>query len=478
MSLDDDEDEDWRDLLSLGPAAGVAPLIALAATGLRKLDDLFGSRTHEPLDWDCVQLVHIDDVRSWTVFPRCQDVDGLSYGEYRVGAKEFANRRKRVAPLLRAERTLSKLNSPGPVIYHTEYVDVPRSAFRRPVRLKLAHERLAGTWLESDHGELEISTDGDYLVITSGWTRQSVAVRSIGPSPIVHADEIAGLEQALAEASDEQRQQIAALRASRFGHPVLFVSHRWESDDHPDPSGQQLRRLSELSDCWLIYDYTSFPQVPRTTTEEAQFQLILDSMREIIRNVVVLASPDYLTRGWLVFEYLVASLGHYIVCDEVHNADFVNLRDWVSTQAPLPTNLWRDSWESQLTNYKNEMVLAAANQLLPLYGQAEFRSEHDATKVTELLVGLLKQALQPRKEHQEGLGEWKSVSWTDEDLEKAFRGEIEIPRNISLPVKPFQTRVPASLSDAVANKYKVNRMTAKELANPLAVFTRLKWGRR
>jgi len=45
----------------------------------------------------------------------------------------------------------------------------------------------------------------------------------------------------------------------------LFVSHRWETKDHPDPSGRTLRKLLSLSkncsdDAAVWLDYCSLPQ--------------------------------------------------------------------------------------------------------------------------------------------------------------------------------------------------------------------------
>ena len=462
-----DEDDDWEALLDLPPNRGAAPLLALAGIGLSKL---LGGEQHGPQKRDCVKLIHADDLQTWTSLPQCQDADTLTYGDYRAGVEALRKVRKRVASLVRASRKLGALNSDEVSTYHTENLDVPRSVWRRPVRIRLQHERLPGTWLESDDGEVSMSSSGDAVVAQSGWSRGSVAVRSIGPSRVVHEKEIARLGAELAAATEEQRKDVAEVETSRFGQPVLFVSHRWESEDHPDPTGAQLQRLRALKDCWIVYDYTSFPQLPRSAAEEAQFRQILDSMDELIKKVVILAAPDYLTRGWLVYEYLLASLAADIVCDEVNDPDFVSLRDWTATQAPLPANLFRDSWESQQSNHINKMVLAAVNRVLPVYGTAQFGIEHDASKVTELLVERLKARLPPRKEYQTGLGEWKTIQWTDEDLARAFHGEIEIPSDQSMKVEPFGTKVPITLAEAVRRNYKVNAMTLKDRTDPFGLL--------
>jgi hypothetical protein len=472
----DDEPDELEQLIALGPLAGSAPLAALFAKGLYWL----AGRAPEPvagsLPWDNVNLIHASDLDGWTRFPRCQDVAGLSYGEYRIAARQLTRVRKKVASLMRAERKLRRLDTDDIVVYHTEYCAVGRAIWPHRVRVDLKHVRASGTWLESDDDvAITMTSHGDWLRARAGWTRKVVRVRSLGPSRLAHAAEIASLHDELKAVTDEQRDQITEVRTSRFAHPVLFVSHRWESEEHPDPTGQQLQRLRMLKNCWLIYDYTSFPQLPRTAEEEIQFNQILDSMHELIQNVVVLDAPDYLSRGWLVFEYLMASLSNTVVCDEVNDSRFAELRDWVATEAPFATNPWRDSWESRLSNYRNQRLLSVVNRLLPVYAQAGFRTEHDASKVTELLGERLKTVLPPRKEHQEYLHEWTVTRWTDDDLAKAFRGEIDIPNDITMAIRPFATRVPTRLADAVHARYRVNSMTLVDRANPMESLGRLDW---
>jgi hypothetical protein len=135
----------------------------------------------------------------------------------------------------------------------------------------------------------------------------------------------------------------------------------------------------------------------------------------------------------------------------------------------LPTNPWRDSWESHQSNAINNQLLAAVNEILPVYGRAKFRSEHDSTEVTQILTKLLKDRLPPRKLHQPYLGEWKSVSWTDKDLQSAFQGMIEVPSDQTLRVRSFNTDVPIRLEEAVTRSYKVKRMTWKDRTNTFGI---------
>ena len=74
--------------------------------------------------------------------------------------------------------------------------------------------------------------------------------------------EVETLERKISEFSASENRAIDEIATSQFAHPVLFISHRWEATEHPDPAGHQLEKLRALKDCFIIYDYTSFPQKP------------------------------------------------------------------------------------------------------------------------------------------------------------------------------------------------------------------------
>ena len=471
----DEDDQSWDDIArmsSLMPGGG--GLAAMAAYGLNKFAEWRAPKPG-PDDTDSVRLIHASDLQSWSRFPRCQDADTVTYGQYRARMYELKQVRKRVRKLIRAHQRIAVLDTDETVKHHTEVQRIPRSLLRRQVRVGLEHQRIPGTWLECEEGQVSMSPSGDAVTVKAGWRKRLVAVRSVGPSRVVHAAELDQLRGELAAATDAQRRDVDEVFSSRYRQPVLFVSHRWESVDHPDPDGSQLRRLRELRDCWLIYDYTSFPQLPRTPAEEEQFQLILYRMPDLISRTVILSAPDYLTRGWLVFEYLVASLFADIVCDEVNSQDFVGLRDWVASRPPMASNPWRDSFESNISNEINGEILAAVDQILPVYRNARFRDEHDSSTVTDRLTALLKARLAPHKESQEYFGEWVSSGWTDEELAQAFRGQISSPDQRSTMTRPFRTSVPATLAEAADQGYRVSTMTLAQQMNP---FQLARWPRK
>jgi hypothetical protein len=103
--------------------------------------------------------------------------------------------------------------------------------------------------------------------------------------------------------------------------PIVYVSHRWIAQDHPDPDGGQLRELqSRLGELlrqepalgdWLVFlDYASLPQKPRSADDDAVFRRglgILGTLLVCAGRVVVLSDgyADYLNRSWCFFEAVV-----------------------------------------------------------------------------------------------------------------------------------------------------------------------------
>src|ERR1700722_14221294 len=70
----------------------------------------------------------------------------------------------------------------------------------------------------------------------------------------------------------------------------LFITHRWESPEHPDPSGWQLQALQELGTHYnyndkslcFWFDYMSLPQKPRIAVEKQIFARGLDKIRRTV----------------------------------------------------------------------------------------------------------------------------------------------------------------------------------------------------
>jgi|GEM_PF-2320303 len=118
---------------------------------------------------------------------------------------------------------------------------------------------------------------------------------------------------------------LARPKPSRMRHR-LFITHRWESPEHPDPTGWQLVALQWLGKHYSFrdpemcfwFDYMSLPQRPRVGEEKRIFARGLDNIRRTVaecENITLVSSHGpgeaddlraMMTRGWIVFELLIA----------------------------------------------------------------------------------------------------------------------------------------------------------------------------
>lgn len=91
---------------------------------------------------------------------------------------------------------------------------------------------------------------------------------------------------------------------------ILFVSHRWETRDHPDPANKQFETVKEYlkkntSLQYVYYDYCCLPQSPRSEVEEIIFKIGLRTMNEVFRHSRKLYSKtkDFESRAWCFFKF-------------------------------------------------------------------------------------------------------------------------------------------------------------------------------
>jgi hypothetical protein len=118
---------------------------------------------------------------------------------------------------------------------------------------------------------------------------------------------------------------------------VVFISHRWGSQDDPDPMGTQLlalqrlvrrmvdirsvladERVRLLSGDGILdligfwYDFSCLPQEPRTVGEEQEFRRSLVGIGEMLESqrvstlVLRKEGDGYLERGWCFAESMIA----------------------------------------------------------------------------------------------------------------------------------------------------------------------------
>jgi hypothetical protein len=130
----DEDDQSWDDIARMATAIpGGGGLAAMAAYGLNKLGERRAPKPG-PDDTDSVRLIHASDLQSWSRFPRCQDADTVTYGQYRARMHALKQVRKRVRRLVRARQRIAVLDTDETVEYHTEVQPVPRSLLRRRAR--------------------------------------------------------------------------------------------------------------------------------------------------------------------------------------------------------------------------------------------------------------------------------------------------------------------------------------------------------
>jgi hypothetical protein len=418
-----------------------------------------------------IKLIHADALRELPAFPRYQEFDGVRYDEYVREHDRLRELRRIHSDAIAAVRKSVELDSETPVSYHSFHVEVAPSIWTTVRKIALPPPEHEQTTATASEGEIR---DGN-LLVKAGWFKKKVRVSYACPTRIRHREELASLRRKISDLSPLQQQALNETTASRFGQPVLFISHRWESQEHPDPENLQLAKLRRLQNCFIIYDYSSFPQKPLSQSDAEDLELILKNMGEIIRNVVILDHPGYVRRGWCLYEYIASCLGGSTVCDEIQDPRFVSLRNWTATRAPASPNPWRDGGEALMSNHKQVSLLSAVNEILPSYKEAEFTVHEDRPLVRGLLTSLLKKKLPPKRSYQPETFIYESSSslWSDEELQNAFEDRLTWPELGTIPMDPFRVEVPASISEAVKQRYKVTTVEPAghailEMGSPIA----------
>jgi hypothetical protein len=422
-----------------------------------------------------VKLIHADELGGLAALPRCQDFGGIRLDEYE---REHA----RIDQLKRDHRdaiaVLGKaiaLDRDDLTSYERLPVAVSPFFWRKLRKIALPPPKYEQTAISASAGEI---VDGQ-LVARAGWLKRKITVEYKCPMRVRHREELESLERKISEFSASENQAIDEIATSRFAHPVLFISHRWEATEHPDPAGRQLERLRALKDCFIIYDYTSFPQKPMSELEACDLDIVLDDMGALIRNVVVMDHPNYVTRGWCIYEYIAGCFEGSIVCDEIGDPRFVALRDWTASKAPISQNLYRDGAEALMSNHQAQNIFSAVNEILPSFKASEFSVEQDRAKVKRLLKTLLKRKLPAKGEFIQYFGEASRSAWTDEELEDAFEHQLQWKEMDVISVSPIRLKVAPSISEAVNRRYKIEKdkpliHIISEMGNPLAALFREK----
>lgn len=399
---------------------------------------------------DLVKLVHALDLARWDRFPAYEEHTGKTLALHRAEVKAREDLRSKIWQLADAQHLLDHAGDPK--VYRTETIRSPWPIClpgRRSVYLSPA--AYPETTFETDIGRVE----GKRLVLPLFLKERQVEVRYLAPDRVASPDQIAQAETRLAHASEADLQTLRTYLRTPEPEPLLFVSHRWTSLRHPDPDGRQLEKLKVVKGCYLIYDYSSFPQDTSRPGAQTALSQVLDAMNSFIDNVLVLSDPDYMSRGWCVYEYIVASLMHRTVCDEINNPAFVRLRNLVASD-PSPPGLGSTYREAR--NAKSQLILEAVNAVLPVFSNGRFTVPADRTIVKNLLIERLQDILPPKQEYIPYVGEWKTIKWTKEELAAAFESELKwesLQYDPTIPI--FEPAVPDTVAGANAVGFSIQQ---------------------
>ena len=71
------------------------------------------------------------------------------------------------------------------------------------------------------------------------------------------------------------------------------------------------------------------------------------------------------------------------------------------------------------------------------------------------LIAGWSERLPAKKEYQPYVGEWRTISWTKEELANAFESELTWERLQSASINPFVLNVPRTIDEAVRREYKI-----------------------
>jgi len=397
-----------------------------------------------------VKLVHAQELARWERFPAYEEHAGKPLAQHRAEVQARKQLESSLWRLIEAKRLVESADRPQ--VYRTETDSTPWPISLPGRRsIEISPPEHPETTVDPDIGQVK----NGRLVVPLFIKERSVHVRYLARNRVAVPERVAEAEALLANASDLDLEGLRNYFGTLEPDPVLFVSHRWETATHPDPDGRQLKKLKALKDCYVIYDYTSFPQ--DTTTVEAKCALsqVLDAMDSFIDNLLVLSAPDYMSRGWCLYEYIAGSLMHRIVCDEINDPALVRLRNLVATD-PHPPGIGSTYREAR--NAKEELILKSVNAVLPLFGKSGFTVPGDRTIVEKLLIQRLCRTLPKRHEYIPYVGEWKTIEWTEQELAAAFKSELKweaLQYDPTIPI--FAPAVPDTVAGAVGASFRIEK---------------------
>ncbi len=115
---------------------------------------------------------------------------------------------------------------------------------------------------------------------------------------------------------EEIKDQLVKLPIEKGVFP-FFISHRWETNELPDPNNYQyeiIQQAIEMSpqgkDSFYWYDYSCMPQKQNSHKNDQNIKYILQNLNKIVKNSKLIAIrrsfDDYFSRGWCFHEWFTA----------------------------------------------------------------------------------------------------------------------------------------------------------------------------
>ncbi|MEO9822883.1 MAG: hypothetical protein ABJF50_00500 [Paracoccaceae bacterium] len=401
-----------------------------------------------------VKLVHVEDMKAWGRLRSYEEHEGISLVEYKQ-MRELSGPEETDRLLLEVEKRLKEIDTDEVILQKKVSVRLPVGLFRVTQHIDIEAPNLPNTIVVADQGQVK----GARLYFRSSWRKKKAVIEYLCPSNIIHRSQISALSAQAAILRSYVNENKMTSGRDRTKDKVIFVSHRWEGRLSPDPDGSQFKRLSVLENCYLIYDYCSFPQDMSKPSASALLQIVLDEMTDLIEDVIVLSAPDFMDRGWCLYEYIVASMRASLICDEINVPELVELRNLAATRVPVPMGTKGGGFETQLKNAKVQRTLELVNSLLPCFRSAEFSVPSDRERVQSLLVSELFRKLPAKQEYDEYTHEWRSEPWTIEEIEDAFSNELKWDYlQYNTGFQPYELDVATTLEEAVRRNYQRDEM--------------------
>jgi hypothetical protein len=420
-----------------------------------------------------IKLLKSNTLEELKRFPDWESNDGISLYDYQIFTDRYAELEKKIANIIELQQEINKLNNESLIEYKKETITINgvglKSLFSKKHQNITLARKYSSTIIKSNNELVNV----DNISIKKRWKSQQIELAYFCKSSELYEEQIENYSNNL---RIEVKQNIDIFREldwlvkEKYDLPVLFVSHRWSSKIYPDDSGNTLKNLLALDNCYFIYDFSSFPQNKDNSELQSALHDILNDMNNLIREIVIIKSDDYLSRGWCLYEYTIASIHKSIICDTVRASDFENLRNWRSTEPMIDSDRHMEvfGWKNTITdrslrqNYINEKVLESINSIIPRFKNAKFSIHSDKEIVLDNLFKELLEILPMKAEYIPYLSDWTYSSWTEEELRGAFDEPLDTYLGEpTMPIEPNILKVASSIEEAMDENYLLRRGNQK-----------------